>query len=187
MWNARRAALMAGAYILAAFGCLGVRIGAQSAGQPQTKAQMVPDNPAEHPPPVQPILYSHKLHLSLHLQCNDCHSNPNPGNLMTFPNTSTCMQCHRTIAKTQPQIQKLAQYAKSPEPIPWVRIYKVLPGINWSHRPHLGAGVKCEACHGNVPQMDAMAEVTSVVTMYGCLHCHEITRAGTACETCHKT
>jgi hypothetical protein len=158
----------------------------QSAASPQEAKQMVPDNPSEHTPPVQPIAYSHKKHLAFGLECKKCHTNPEPGKLMTFPATSICMECHVTIAKDKPSIQKLAQYAKSKEAVPWVRVYTVLPGVAWNHRPHLDAGVKCERCHGKVREMEAMSEVTSVTTMYSCLHCHEMNQAKTACDTCHK-
>jgi hypothetical protein len=154
--------------------------------KPKMAHLMVPDNPAEHPAPEQPLPYSHKQHLALGLQCKECHVNPEPGNLMTFPSTDKCMQCHVTIAKDKPAIMKLAEYSKSKEPIPWVRVYKVLPGVQWSHQPHLAANVKCETCHGNVSQMATMSEVTSVTTMYACLHCHEMNQAKIACETCHK-
>jgi hypothetical protein len=146
---------------------------------------MVPDNPSPHPAPEQPIPYSHKQHLGFGLKCQECHTNPEPGKLMTFPDTAKCMQCHVTIAKDKPSIQKIAQYAASKQQIPWVRVYKVIPGVTWTHRAHLSAGVKCETCHGDVSQISAMSEVTSVVTMYSCLSCHEMNHAKTTCETCH--
>lgn len=152
----------------------------------QTVKPMVPDNPSPHPAPQQPLPYSHKQHLAFGLQCKDCHTNPDPGKLMTFPATSRCMQCHATIAKEKPAIQKLAAYAASKEPIPWVRVYKVLTGVEWTHRAHLAAGVKCETCHGDVAAMSAMSEVTSVTTMYSCLNCHELNHAKSSCDTCHK-
>ena len=111
----------------------------------------VPDNMAEHTPPVQPIPYSHKTHLALGLPCVTCHTNPEQGNMMTFPATATCMTCHGTIAADKPSIQKLASYAKSGQPVPWVRVYMITKGVNWSHRKHLDAGMKCETCHGPVP------------------------------------
>jgi hypothetical protein len=159
---------------------------AQKTAKPHAAKLMVPDNPSEHPAPEQPIPYSHKRHLALGLQCKECHTNPEPGRLMTFPPTERCMQCHVTIAKDKPSIQKLAEYSKSQQPIPWVRVYTVLTGIQWSHRPHLEAAVKCETCHGKVSEMATMSEVTSVTTMYACLNCHQISQAKTACTTCHK-
>jgi hypothetical protein len=152
----------------------------------QAARTIVPDNLSLHPAPAQPLPYSHKKHLARGLVCKDCHVNPDPGKLMTFPATDKCVLCHASVAKDKPSIKKLAEYAKSKQQIPWVRVYAVLPGVAWSHRPHLEAGVKCETCHGHVREMDAMSEVTSVTTMYACLNCHELNHAKTACETCHK-
>jgi hypothetical protein len=156
-----------------------------SAGAHTSTKRLVPDNPSPHPAPEQPIPYSHKQHLAFGLKCQECHTNPEPGRLMTFPETAKCMQCHVTISKDKPSIQKIAQYAASNQQIPWVRVYKVIPGVTWTHRAHLSAGVKCETCHGDVSRISAMSEVTSVVTMYSCLSCHEMSHAKTTCETCH--
>src|SRR5580692_11535840 len=86
---------------------------AQQPAAPADAKRDVPDNLAEHTPPVQPIPYSHQLHLAIGLECSNCHTNPEPGNLMTFPATSTCMSCHSTVATKKPSIQKLALFAKS--------------------------------------------------------------------------
>jgi hypothetical protein len=174
------------AQVLVALLLVASGLAARQTAQPVTEKKMVPDNPSEHTPPAQPIPYSHKTHLAVGLECKDCHTNPEPGGLMTFPATSKCMQCHVTIAKNKPSIQKLAEFSKSQKPIPWVRVYTVLQGVAWTHRTHLQAGVKCETCHGPVAQMDAMSEVTSVITMFSCLNCHEMNHAKSACETCHK-
>lgn len=182
----RSVGLFVVAQILVGLLLAGTRLAAWQATQAQAAKQMVPDNLSEHTPPAQPIPYSHKTHLAVGLECKDCHTNPEPGRLMTFPATSKCMQCHVAIAKNKPTIQKLATFSKSQKPIPWVRVYTVLPGVSWTHRAHLEAGVKCETCHGQVAQMDAMSEVTSVTTMYSCLNCHELNHAKTACDTCHK-
>ena len=155
------------------------------AAPPETVKPEVPNNPSEHAPPVQPLPYSHKTHLALGLTCASCHTNPDPGRLMTFPATGRCMQCHQAVAHEKPAIQKLAEFAKSGAPIPWVRVYTLLPGVQWSHRRHLQAGLKCEMCHGQVSQIERMSEITSVTTMYSCYHCHQVHNAGTVCETCH--
>ncbi len=148
-------AMMAAA--AAVFLFLVTNVTAQQAAPPRAAKQMVPDNPSEHAPPMQPIAYSHKKHLAFGLECKKCHTNPEPGRLMTFPATNTCMECHVTIAKDKPSIQKLAGYAKAKQ-----------------------------AVHGQVREMEAMSEVTSVTTMYSCLNCHEMNHAKTACDTCHK-
>jgi hypothetical protein len=95
------------------------------------------------------------------------------------------MNCHETISTKKPAIVKLAQFAKSQQPIPWVRVYSITPGVQWSHRKHLAANIKCETCHGPVADMGAMAMVTSVTAMGTCIHCHQMNDAKTDCKTCH--
>lgn len=153
--------------------------------QAQSARQDVYDTPSPPPAPVQPIPYSHKIHLALGLQCRSCHTNPEPGVLMTYPATASCMKCHAEVAKDKPSIQKLAGYDKANTPVPWVRVYSTLPGTGFSHRKHLDAGMKCEMCHGQVAQMDVMAKVKSVTSMDGCLNCHKLHNAPTKCVTCH--
>ena len=104
---------------------------------------------------------------------------------MTFPATSTCMSCHAAVAKNKPAIQKLAAFAKSQQDVPWGRVYTVLPGVSWTHRKHLDAGMKCETCHGQVAEMEAMSEAMSVTTMGVWIRCHAANNAPTVCQTCH--
>ena len=174
------------AFLLVAAFCVALNASAQQSAAPSEVKQEVPDNPAEHAPPDQPIPYSHKVHLALGLPCATCHTNPEPGNLMTFPATAKCMSCHHAVATKKPSIQKLAAFSKSGQDIPWVRVYKVLPGVTWSHKKHLDAGMKCQMCHGPVAEMDRMSEATSVTTMGVCLNCHKEHGAPTVCSTCHS-
>lgn len=149
--------------------------------------QQKDDAPAKKgEPPVQPIPYSHKKHLALELQCQQCHPNPEPGDKMSFPAVSICMACHATIAKEKAPIRKLAELAKSETSIPWLRVY-VLPGwVYWNHRSHLEAEMTCAMCHGQVADMDVMARVTEVTTMAGCVACHRKNNASTGCKYCHS-
>ena len=105
---------------------------------------------------------------------------------MTLPATGRCMACHTTIAKEKPSIRKLAEFAKSKEPIPWARVYTVRAFVYWNHRSHLNAGIECQPCHGQVTQMDALANVTKVTTMDGCVECHRDKNASTGCGSCHE-
>lgn len=179
-------AIALAAVLFAASFVLVLSLAAQQASVAPDGKPFVPANPAEHQAPVQPIPYSHKLHLALSLECKTCHTNPDPGKLMTYPASSTCMMCHASVARTKPAIQKLAGFAKSQEAVPWVRVYAVLPGVNWTHRKHLEAGMKCETCHGQVAQMETMSEATSVTTMGVCIRCHAANNAPTVCQTCHS-
>jgi hypothetical protein len=137
--------------------------------------------------PVQPLPFSHKTHLSIQLSCKFCHTNPEPGNLMTLPAAQTCMGCHAAVAADKPAIKQLAAFAKSGSPIPWKPVYSVPGFVYWSHRTHLEAGLTCEMCHGKVAQMEVISRTTNVTTMAGCVACHRQKEAPTGCETCHES
>jgi len=153
--------------------------------QPTPAPQEVPRNYAADPAPEQPIPYSHKVHLALGLTCDTCHTGGRSSAQVGFPPAAACMTCHAAVAADKPSIQTLAAHAASGEPIPWVRVYEVLPGVTWSHEPHLAAGVGCGACHGNVAELDAMSMTTGVTAMASCIGCHESRSASTECATCH--
>src|SRR6267154_3229572 len=152
---------------------------------PAPAASAVRANPAPHPAPEQPLPYSHKVHVGMGLPCQLCHTNHDPSTEMAFPATSTCMNCHAMVVTDRPAIKKLAEYAHSKQPIPWVRVYRVLPGVTWTHRKHLQAGVQCETCHGAVGDLQAMAETTAVTAMASCIGCHQARGVSAACEVCH--
>lgn len=175
---------------IAAFVVLGMAtllgLGARAQQPSQPAKQAVPNNLAPHPAPAQPIAFSHKLHITRGLQCKDCHANPDPGNQMTMPVASACMTCHVAVATDKPPIRKLAEAAKSNQAIAWARVYQLTPGVTWTHRAHLKAGLQCVMCHGEVGQLDAMAQTTSVTAMGVCIGCHQTKGAATACSTCHS-
>ncbi len=145
----------------------------------------VPDNVAPHPAPAQPLPFSHKTHLASGLVCQTCHIGPDPGSLMTYPATDTCLSCHRTIAKNKPAIMSLQEFSKSGQQIPWVRVYAITPGVSWSHRAHLDAGTRCETCHGDMKQIEAVAETKAILAMATCISCHQAREAPAECVTCH--
>ena len=152
------------------------------------RAQTAPTPPAQAPDaaaPVQPLPYSHKTHIKLGLQCRSCHTNPDAGKLMTYPPTVVCMGCHQALATERPAIQKLAEFAKSGEPIPWVRVYRVPDYVYWRHGTHLEAEVTCAECHGPVAERDVIAVETNVTRMLGCVTCHDKRQAYTDCAACH--
>lgn len=139
----------------------------------------------EHHIPEQPIPFSHKQHVALPLQCKDCHTNPDPGEIEGIPAASKCMACHFSIAKDKPSIQKLKSYADANQPIPWIRVYQIPSYVDFSHRTHVEAGFKCEKCHGAVEARDALWKETDI-SMGGCIACHRQNKASITCTFCHE-
>ena len=146
--------------------------------------QLVPDNIATPTAPVQPVAYNHRQHVELGLQCEACHTNPDPGIEMTFPATDMCTSCHAESGNAS-AIGALDASLSSGDPIAWVRVYQLVDGITWSHRTHNAAGLSCESCHGDVSRSEAMAEETAVAAMASCISCHNAHQAETGCASCH--
>ena len=135
--------------------------------------------------PAQPIAFSHKTHAgTMKLACKMCHPNPEPGESMTIVPASRCMECHSSIKADSPEIRKLAEYAKSGTPIPWVRVYEIPSFVAFSHRVHLDSGSQCEDCHGPVASRDRLYRETDL-SMGGCMSCHKARKATIQCSVCH--
>ena len=134
--------------------------------------------------PDQPVPFSHKQHIALKLQCKDCHTMPEPGEMMTFPAEAKCMACHTAVKKESPHIQKLASHAERKQPVPWVRVYQIPTYVFWSHKSHLNAGAKCESCHGQVSERDKLVKEGDI-SMGACMNCHRMNKASNDCNYCH--
>jgi len=140
--------------------------------------------------PEQPIAYSHKVHVEAGIQCLFCHTSALKTPLAGIPSMQKCMGCHDVIATDNPDIQQVASYYESGEPIPWVRVNLQPDFVYFNHQPHLGAGLNCETCHGDVGQMDVTRQ-TVKMDMGWCLGCHinqpdEKVGRLADCLACHK-
>jgi Cytochrome c7 and related cytochrome c len=141
---------------------------------------------SRHAQPVQPIAFTHKIHLANGLQCTNCHVGVDKGPDARIPSVNFCMTCHQVIATDKPEIQKMAAYLKRGEDIPWQRVYDYPPAahVKFNHAPHIRAGVDCATCHGDMRQR-TVAVRTVNMTMGFCVDCHKLKKASIDCTTCH--
>ena len=115
--------------------------------------------------PQQPLPFSHKQHAgTMKLPCKMCHTNPDPGEMMTIVAASVCMQCHSAIKP----IEKLTAAAKENKEIPWVRVYQIPAYVDFSHRGSPEASATCEDCHGKVAERDQLSKEGDI--SMGALH-----------------
>ena len=150
---------------------------AQDAGAPAAK----PSASA----PSQPIAFNHNLHVqTVKMGCGDCHEPRGNGSTVAIPQPAKCMLCHQSVATDKPDIQRLAAAAKDEDPIPWVRVYRVLFIVTSTPKIHTAAGNKCEECHGPVAERTAIA-LEKDTSMGTCIACHQAKQAPTGCDTCH--
>ncbi|HJY85362.1 MAG TPA: cytochrome c3 family protein [Candidatus Acidoferrales bacterium] len=138
------------------------------------------------PIPVQPIAFTHRLHLERQIRCRSCHAGVDQGPVAGIPSVKICMLCHTTIATDRPEIKKVAAYAERGEEIPWQRVYAFTPEkhVKFNHAPHMRAGVDCAKCHGEMSKQ-TVAQRTINLTMGYCLDCHKAKNASTECIACH--
>jgi hypothetical protein len=140
--------------------------------------------------PEQPVAYNHQAHVEVGIQCLFCHTSAPKSSIAGIPSVQKCMGCHNVIDTDNPEIQKIASYYESGEPIPWVRINTQPDFVYFNHQVHLGAGLNCETCHGNIGQMEVTRQ-TMKMDMGWCLDCHvnqpeeKVARLAD-CLTCHK-
>ena len=121
--------------------------------------------------PIQPVPYSHALHVGkLGMDCRYCHNTVEKSGMAALPPTETCMNCHTAIF---------------PNRRSWPRFARATPrhadslGQSARHRrlclfqphAHVNAGVGCAECHGRVDQMEVVQTVKPL-NMGWCLDCH---------------
>ena len=122
--------------------------------------------------PEQPINFSHKLHAgAMAIDCQYCHTGVEKSRNASIPAVDICMNCHTLARKDKPEILKLTDYFNQGKPIPWKRVHKVPDFAYFNHSVHVNKGIDCANCHGDVKQMDVIAQVNSF-TMGACLECH---------------
>lgn len=159
-------------------------VAAAACEKPQWKAQIVQDKS-----PAQPVQFMHDVHVGIEsIPCAYCHYSTSVSEEAGIPPVGTCMGCHRFVAGTtdafKTEIQKLVGFAADSQPVPWSRVYSVPSFVQFTHKPHVRAGVTCTECHGDVARMVQVSRVTPL-TMGWCVKCHRDRGAPDDCATCH--
>jgi len=122
--------------------------------------------------PVQPVPYSHALHVDkLGLDCRYCHSNVEKSGVANLPTAQTCMNCHSQVKTDSPLLAPVRAAYQSGEPIHWVRVHQVPDYVYFNHSVHVNRGVSCYSCHGPINQMETVYHAKSL-SMGFCLDCH---------------
>ncbi len=139
-------------------------------------------------PPVQPIAFNHKVHVSNGINCVDCHAGAQEQAQATLPGITTCMGCHEAALTQSPEEAKIRDMAAAGAELKWAKMTRVAPHVFFSHRRHVHlAGLQCADCHGAM--QDATAPPTRRfrrLDMDDCLHCHEQRGLKSDCNDCHR-
>ena len=122
--------------------------------------------------PVQPVPYSHALHVSdLGMDCRYCHTTVENAAFAALPATQTCMNCHTNIKPDSPVLLPVRNSWATGEPVPWVKVHDLPDYAYFNHSAHVNKGVGCVSCHGRVDQMEQVFQAKPL-SMSWCLDCH---------------
>lgn len=122
--------------------------------------------------PIQPVPYSHKLHVGqLGLNCFYCHSTVYKASYAAIPATQVCMNCHAQVKQKSPRLEPVRRSYETGEPVPWLQIHKLPDYVYFNHKAHVTAGVSCVTCHGRIDQMVEVKQ-EKPLNMAWCLDCH---------------
>ena len=151
-----------------------------------------PYKPAD--PPEQPIAFYHNVHAGQNqIPCMYCHTTADRSVDAGIPSVQLCVGCHvpgssgPTALRGQAQLafpkvkgndstwfnegQKLVNYWKNGQGIPWARIHKLPEHAKFPHYTHVNVGLQCQTCHGPVQEMEEMYQFSSL-RMGWCVSCH---------------
>jgi hypothetical protein len=81
------------------------------------------------------------------------------------------MNCHTLIKPDSPKLALLRENWKNDMPIQWTRVTDIPDFAYFDHSMHITAGVGCIECHGNVAEMEKVAQARPL-SMGWCLDCH---------------
>jgi hypothetical protein len=143
--------------------------------------------------PDQPIAFYHSVHAGQNqMPCMYCHYSADRSPDAGLPSTQLCVGCHvpgGTAPTADPsqatlgfpskqkdsvwnaEAQKMVDYWKRQEQIPWVRIHRVPEHAKFPHYVHTNVGLQCQTCHGPVQEMQKVYQFSSL-RMGWCIECH---------------
>jgi hypothetical protein len=128
--------------------------------------------------PDQPIKFSHAVHAGQNkTDCIYCHNSAKTSKSSGIPPGNVCMNCHFLVRNGTrsgaTEIAKIIEAFDNKKAVEWVRIYKLPDFVYFNHSQHVSAGgITCEACHGNVKEMDRLSQQTDL-SMGWCIKCHD--------------
>ncbi|MFQ5815617.1 MAG: cytochrome c3 family protein, partial [Candidatus Hydrothermarchaeaceae archaeon] len=85
-------------------------------------------------PIVQPIAFPHLTHMQkAGLPCDFCHTTVRTENFASLPSVDICMRCHSSKLTDNPEEEKIREYARNGEDIPWVQLSELPSHVYFPH------------------------------------------------------
>ena len=144
-------------------------------------------------PPGDPIAdFNHRIHIESELECADCHVGVETAARAGVPSVEICAECHEdpedSMVRSENGKRILASVLEHEE-MWWPSVYWLPDHVVFSHRRHVAIGeIDCKDCHGDMASATTLPSeaVHEILTMDGCLKCHERSGASLDCAACHR-
>src|SRR5580658_7723652 len=121
---------------------------------------------------VQPVPFSHAHHAGqLGIDCRYCHTSVETSGYAGIPATKICMNCHQQIWTGAELLEPVRESFKLDKPIVWTKVHNLPQYTYFNHSIHIGKGVGCVECHGQVDEMPLMFQ-SKTLLMEWCVKCH---------------
>lgn len=170
-------------------------------------------DPVVYPPQHIPIRFTHDYHTRKPgdavddrgqtvkvdgegLSCEFCHENVGSSTsaaTLDIPGHAACESCHEDWIGEKGKAEPVEECVRCHVDPNVVTTYEAAaklviprPNLNFPHKSHVDAGVKCVECHKDVPKK-TLATRDDYPTMDRCVECHAERGVSTACGTCHLT
>ncbi len=120
----------------------------------------------------QPVPFSHLHHVGqLGIDCRYCHNSVETSAYAGIPPTKVCMNCHQQIWTGAELLEPVRESYRLNKPIVWNKVHNLPQYTYFNHSIHVGKGVGCVECHGQVDQMPLIFQ-TKTLLMEWCVKCH---------------
>jgi hypothetical protein len=120
----------------------------------------------------QPVPFSHAHHVGgIGIDCRYCHTSVEESRFAGIPPTRTCMNCHSQLYTDAPALEPIRDSFRTGAPIAWTRVHDLPDFAYFDHRAHVGKGIGCVTCHGQIDRMELTWSVASL-QMEWCIDCH---------------
>jgi hypothetical protein len=129
--------------------------------------------------PVQPVPYSHALHVGkMGIDCRYCHNTVENAGFAAIPPTETCMNCHRSILPNSEKLAPIRESFATGKPpkaadgtFGWRQVTTLPDYVYFNHAAHVNSGISCVECHGQINNMETVYQAKPM-NMAWCLQCH---------------
>jgi hypothetical protein len=120
----------------------------------------------------QPVAFSHAHHVGqLGIHCLYCHTSVEESHFANVPPTKTCINCHQEIWTGADLLAPVRESYKAGTAIAWNRVHNVPHYAYFNHAIHVGKGVGCFSCHGQMDEMNLTWQAKTLL-MEWCINCH---------------